>query len=115
MEKELEKLYKELKDLINNDVNDEKQIITKEKVRTETDDEKKKVYQERKEEIRKGTLDLLDRSEIVFVALGDKGVVSTGSASDMIGVIGLLINELITEFGIPKEKIYNRIEEMLED
>ena len=98
MNKEVEKKFEELMDLIHKKTN--------------------KQFNEHKKEAKKSVNELIDESERVVWCVTEKGVVGSGTTCDMLLSIFTGLNGLVRDKGVPKEllvRLVNNIDENDED
>ena len=95
MNKEVEKKFEELMDLIHKKTN--------------------KQFSEHKEEIKKSVNGLIDDAERVVWCVTDKGVAGSGTTYDMLLSIFTGLNRLVKDKGVPKELLVRLVDNIDED
>lgn len=95
MNKEVEKKFEELMDLIHKKTN--------------------KQFNEHKEEIKKSVNGLIDDAERVVWCVTDKGVAGSGTTYDMLLSIFTGLNRLVKDKGVPKELLVGLVDNIDED
>ena len=93
--KEVEKKFKELMDLIHKKTN--------------------KQFNEHKEELKKSVNGLIDDAERVVWCVTDKGVAGSGTTYDMLLAIFTGLDNLVTDKKVPKELLRGMFENIGED